>query len=417
MIKKIIVSTCLLFSFVTFAQEGTASPYSFFGIGDVRYKGTAEMRAMAGIGIEQDSIHINLDNPASYANLKLTTFAIGGSYNTTNLKTTSESASTQRTALDYLAVGLPVTKKIGVGFGLIPYSSVGYKIESIATDATQNSSRFDGKGGLNKVFLGIGYKITPKWSLGADAQYSFGKIETNSLEFISGIPVGTRESNNVAITGVHFNTGLMFQTKIKSKLNFYSSLSYSLDSKLQSVTARNISTVMFDASYNMSVVDQADEVTTTSNLKLPSTITFGAGIGESRKWLLGAQVSMRAAAGLANSYNSLSNVSYEGSQKYSIGGYYIPNYNSFSSYVKRLVYRGGLKYEKTGLVVNSQSINDIGLTLGVGFPVSGTFSNVNLGFELGKKGTTSSNLVQENYANFSLSLSLNDRWFEKRKFN
>jgi hypothetical protein len=174
---------------------------------------------------------------------------------------------------------------------------------------------------------------------------------------------------------------------------------------------------MIDASFNTSVVDQADDVTTTSNLKLPSTITFGAGIGESRKWLLGAQVSMRAAAGLANSYNSLSNVSYEGSQKYSIGGYYIPNYNSFSSYVKRLVYRGGLKYEKTGLVVNSQSINDIGLTLGVGFPVSGTFSNVNLGFELGKKGTTSSNLVQENYANFSLSLSLNDRWFEKRKFN
>ena len=417
MIKKIIVSTCLLFSFVSFAQEGTASPYSFFGIGDVRYKGTAEMRSMAGIGIEQDSIHINLDNPASYANLKLTTFAIGGSYNTTNLKTTSESASTQRTALDYLAVGLPVGKKIGIGFGLIPYSSVGYKIESIATVATQNSSRFDGKGGLNKVFLGVGYKLSPKWSFGADAQYSFGKIETNSLEFVSGIPVGTRESNNVAITGAHFNTGLMFQTKIKSKLNFYSSLSYSLESKLQSVTARNIAIVMIDANYNTSIVDQADEISTTTNLNLPSTITFGAGIGETRKWLLGAQVSMRAAAGLANSYNSLSNVTYEGSQKYSIGGYLIPNYNSFSSYTKRLVYRGGLKYEKTGLVVNSQSINDIGMTLGIGFPVSGTFSNVNLGFELGKKGTTTSNLVQENYANFSLSLSLNDRWFEKRKFN
>jgi hypothetical protein len=30
--------------------------------------------------------------------------------------------------LDYLAVGL--FGKVGVGFGLIPYSSVGYKIES-----------------------------------------------------------------------------------------------------------------------------------------------------------------------------------------------------------------------------------------------------------------------------------------------
>ena len=108
-----------------------------------------------------------------------------------------------------------------------------------------------------------------------------------------------------------------------------------------------------------------------------------------------------------NTYNSFTNVSFEKYQKISLGGYFIPNYNSFTTYTKRLVYRGGLKFEKTGLVVNSQSINDVGLTLGVGFPVTGSFSNVNLGFELGKKGTTASNLVQENYANFSLSLSLN----------
>ncbi len=40
MIKKIIISACLLISFVSFAQQGTASPYSFYGIGDARFKGT-----------------------------------------------------------------------------------------------------------------------------------------------------------------------------------------------------------------------------------------------------------------------------------------------------------------------------------------------------------------------------------------
>jgi hypothetical protein len=34
--------------------------------------------------------------------------------------------------------------------------------------------------------------------------------------------------------------------------------------------------------------------------------------------------------------------------------------------VKRIVYRGGLKYEKTGLVVDGESINDVGFTLGIG---------------------------------------------------
>jgi long-subunit fatty acid transport protein len=64
----------LLLSLVGFAQE--LPPYSFYGIGDVRFKGTVENRSMAGVAVEQDSIHMNLENPASFANLKLTTFAI-----------------------------------------------------------------------------------------------------------------------------------------------------------------------------------------------------------------------------------------------------------------------------------------------------------------------------------------------------
>jgi long-subunit fatty acid transport protein len=371
---------------------------------------------MAGIGVEQDSIHLNLDNPASFANLKLTVFSVGGSYGTNKLKTSNQSASTQRSTLDYLAVGLPMGK-LGFGFGLIPYSSVGYKVESIATDVSQNSKRFNGTGGLNKVFVGVGYKINPSLSLGADIHYNFGKIETSSLEFLSTIPVGTREMNSAVLSGFNFNVGLMYQTKISSKVNFYSSLNYSLESTLTSNNTSNIATVFIDGDFNTSVVDAADDVVQTESMITPSKLTFGLGFGESKKWMLGAQFSTRDTAKWGNTYNSFSYVSFEKYQKISLGGYFIPNYNSFTSYVKRLVYRGGLKFEKTGLVVNSQSINDIGFTLGIGFPVTGSFSNVNLGFEFGKKGTTTSNLVQENYANFNISLSLNDKWFEKRKFN
>ena len=416
MIKKIILGGCLLFSLVSLAQEGTSSPYSFFGIGDVRYKGTAEMRSMSGIGVEQDSIHLNLDNPASFANLKLTVLSLGGGYATTTLKNATQSASTQRATLDYLAVGLPMGK-LGLGFGLIPYSSVGYKVESITADANQNSRRFDGRGGLNKVFLGVGYKFTPSLSLGADLHYNFGKIETSSLEFTSLIPVGTRELNSAVLSGFNFNVGLMYQTKMNTKLNVYTSLNYSFENTLTSDNISNIATVLIDGEFNTSVVDAAADVLAKGSMITPSKLTFGLGFGESKKWLLGAQYSTRDAADFRNTYNSFSNVSFEKYQKISLGGYYIPNYNSFTSYAKRLVYRGGLKFEKTGLMVNAESINDIGLTLGLGFPVTGSFSNVNLGFELGKKGTTTANLVQENYANFSISLSLNDKWFEKRKFN
>ncbi|WP_310377464.1 hypothetical protein [Flavobacterium sp.] len=415
MIKKIIVSTCLLLTLVSFAQDGTASPYSFYGIGDVRFKGTVESRSMAGIAIEPDSIHINLQNPAGFSNLKLTTFTIGGTYKTTKLKTNSQNASARRTTLDYLAIGLPLGK-LGFGFGLIPFTSVGYKIQVVATDVTQNSKRFNGTGGLNKAFLGFGYQLAKNLSVGIDAQYNFGKIETNNLEFRPFVPIGSRELNTAELSGINFDLGLMYQSKINKKTTFYSSLTYSPESTLVSQNTRNISTVSYNSSFDIQVVDELENQQNSTNLKLPSKLSIGAGFGENKKWLLGAEITLQDKGGLANNYNAIANATYEKATKFSLGGYYLPNYNSFTSYAKRIVYRGGLRYEKTGLIINSESINDIGLTLGVGLPLTGSFSNVNIGFELGKKGTTAANLVQENYANLSFSFSLNDKWFVKRKF-
>ncbi len=370
---------------------------------------------MAGVAVEQDSIHINLQNPASFANLKMTTFALGGTYNTTTFKSGTESENARRTTLDYLAVGLPFGK-IGVGFGLIPYSSVGYKIESISADVNTNNRRYNGSGGLNKAFLGLGYKINPNFSIGADAQYNFGKIETNSLEFITDIPVGTRESNTANLSGVNFDIGAMYKAKLNSKLNVYSSVNYAFDNTLTSQNTRNIATVAYNLGFDLAVVDVLGEQRNSVNLKFPGKLTVSAGIGESKKWLIGGKIAYQKSSGQANTYNDFSNVGYGKYGNVSLGGYYIPEYNSFSNYLKRIVYRGGLKYEKTGLVINGESINDVGLTLGFGLPISGTLSNVNIGLELGKRGTTSSNLVQENYANISIGFSLNDKWFVQRKF-
>ena len=386
-------------SLVSFAQEGTSSPYSFYGIGDIRFKGAAENRSMAGLAIAPDSIHINLQNPAGYSDLKLTSFSIGGTYNTTSQKTNTQSGSARRTTLDYLAVGLPLGK-LGMGFGLIPYSSVGYKIKTTSTI-------LDGSGGMNKVFLGFGYKLGANLSVGADAQYNFGKIETTNFELKDGIENGTSVKNTAILSGINFNLGLMYQTKITKKMSLYSSVSYTAESTLASQNTREIAI----SGYNPSELEGA------RTLKLPSKLSFGAGVGEIRKWLVGAEVSLQSTGNLVNFYNEVNNVVYGKGSKYSIGGYFIPNYKSYTSYAKRITYRGGLKYEKTGLVINSESINDMGFTLGIGMPLSGTFSNINFGFELGKKGTTTANLVQENYANINIGFSLNEKWFEKRKFN
>ena len=416
MIKKIVIIACLFFSLISFGQEGTASPYSFYGIGEVRFKGAVENRSMGGLSIVSDSIHINLQNPASYSDLKLTTFSLGGSAIYNNLKTDTKVAKTTRATLDYMAVGLPIGK-LGMSFGLIPYSSVGYKIKTLFPTGTQNNRLLDGSGGVNKVYLGFGYKIIPNLSIGADVHYNFGNIETGSLEFITDVPIATKQSNTSDLSGVNFNLGAMYQAKINKKLNVYSSVSFTPESSLKSKNTIEVATVNYDSFFNTSVVGETNTVKENIDLKFPSKLTFGTGIGENKKWLLGAEVTMQNTANLFNSYNNTSNVSFEKYAKYVIGGFFIPNYQSFTSYAKRIVYRAGLKYEQTGLVIDTESINDMGLTLGLGLPLKGTFSNINIGFEFGKKGTTRANLIQENYANLNVGLSLNDKWFEKRKFN
>lgn len=412
MIKKIIVSLSLLFSLASVAQEGSASPYSFYGIGDARFKGTTENRAMGGLGILPDSIHINLQNPATFASLKLTSFTVGGSHNITNLKTSTATDKAQRTTIDYLAVAFPAGK-LGFAFGLMPYTSVGYKINNISDVEGAPDRLYNGKGGLNKVFVGAGYQLTSKFSLGLDASYNFGNIETKSI-LSQDVQYGTREMNTSDLSGVSLNAGLVFTTKIK-KYDFVSSLTYSPQSNLKSKNERKIATILGSSTSEI-VVEERDIAVADTDLKMPSKLAFGAGFGKKSNWFVGAEVTFQESSKFGNRYNDITNVNYENSKRYSIGGYFVPDFNSFTSYWKRVTYRAGFRYENTGLVVSNTPIKDYGVTMGLGLPVGGTISNLNIGFEYGRKGTTYAGLIKENYANIFVSLSLNDRWFVKRKY-
>ena len=418
MIKKLIVPIFLFFTLISFAQQGTSSPYSFYGIGDVKFKGTAENRAMGGLTIYSDSIHLNFQNPASYSNLKLTTFSLGGTYLTTDLETNSQSEKARRTAIDYLAVGLPFGK-FGVAFGLMPYSSVGYNIQSntVATATNpQEIKQYSGTGGINKVFFGVGYALTKKLSIGIDYSYNFGKIQTYSFRFIEGLQYGSREKNLSDITGGLLNAGLTFNTPINKKLNGFASLTYSPDSKLSSSNFRNIATIQYSSTGAEILVQPSDIDVANTTITLPSKLAVGFGIGQNKKWMLGTEITFQKSSNMGNRFNDINDVNYENATRYSFGGFYIPNYNSFSKYYEKIIYRAGLRYENTGLIINNTSIKDYGVTAGVGLPLIGVFSNVNIGVEYGQRGTISANLVQENYTNITIGFSLNDKWFQKRRF-
>jgi hypothetical protein len=421
MIKQIIAGLCLLLSTVAFSQENNASPYSFYGIGDQKFKGTAENRSMGGLGVLPDSIHINLQNPATYGALKFTTFTISATTSKTSLATSTESADAGRTTVDYIAVALPF-KKIGVAFGIMPYTAVGYRIKDsvVSTeDGMYRERKFDGSGGLNRVFGGASYNITKNLAVGADFNYYFGDIETKSIVRISGegIQYPTRETNAGDYHAISFNVGAYYQAMVNKKYTWTTSATYTPEATIKGSTKRTIATIS-EGNNSEVVIEDREFTLENTDMKLPSKLTVGTGFGQTRKWFVGAEYSNIGNDKLTNRFEGINNVTFEKGTRVSLGGYFIPKYYSFTSYLSRITYRAGLRYEKTGLVINNQDINDYAVSLGFGLPISGTVggSNINVGVEYGKRGTKNAGLIEEKYFNLFISLSLNDKWFVKRKY-
>jgi hypothetical protein len=71
--------------------------------------------------------------------------------------------------------------------------------------------------------------------------------------------------------------------------------------------------------------------------------------------------------------------------KFALGAEWIPNKFSIRSYMNRIAYRAGAKYERSYLMLEGQQINDFGITFGVGLPVYRSNSTINISAELGRK--------------------------------
>ncbi|MFD2552690.1 hypothetical protein ACFSQP_12790 [Bizionia sediminis] len=437
MIKKLVVVFIAVFAIKSYAQDGTASPYSFYGIGSLKFKGTVENRSMGGIGVYTDSIHLNLRNPAAYGMHNLAVygnenrpviFSVAASHARLKLKSFAGEDNLKSSTFDYLSMALPLGR-LGIGFGLIPYTAVGYKLETRNADLSLNE-RFRGEGGVNKTYLSAGYALTKNLSIGVDLNYNFGNIKNSTIVFDydpmdgSLIQYQSRETNRSNLSGFGLNFGLTYKTMVTDNLELQSSFTFSPETPLKSRNERSFATILFNEILGSEIpintldADLAAQGLDKTDFILPTKFSFGAGIGQPRIWFVGAEYTFQNTKNFKNELYGNAGVDYSNSSTIALGGFVIPDYNSFTSYFKRVVYRAGLRYETSGLNVNNTSIDEFGMSFGVGLPVGNDFfSNANIAVEFGKRGTTSRNLIQENYLNFSLSLSLNDKWFEKRRYD
>ena len=242
MIKKISIAVMLVIAGIAYGQEGsTASPYSFYGIGTQQFRGTYENRAMGGMGVYSDSLHLNLLNPAQLGRLRFVTFTVGGSHTEETLKDGINEDKTSITSIDYLALSFPVSKKAGVSFGLVPFTSVGYDLND---DDGVSTNTFSGRGGVNRVFLSGGYELIKGLYVGATVNYNFGNIQNETLRILEEAELGTRERNRSDILGFTFELGAQYDHMITDKLELRSSVKYVPTTEVRSENERQVSSVV-----------------------------------------------------------------------------------------------------------------------------------------------------------------------------
>ncbi len=419
MIRNTLKLFALLTGSFIFSQTGTTSPYSYAGLGEVNFRGTHVNRFMGGLEIYNDSIHANLSNPSSYAKLKLTNYTLGLNYRINNMIGANETKSIASAGLNYIGVAMP-TKYFGFGFGIIPYTSVGYKLSYLenVNDNENILNLFEGEGGINKTFFSIGFSPLKFLSLGVTLNYNFGKIRYETGRFQDQVTLGTVLENTSSISGLDLKFSTQLEIPIKDALELQAMLSYTPEANLISTNSRFYNTRSFLATNNfgenveISLIDFGLKRT---NITIPDIISFGFGVGKERKWFTGVQYTMNAMQNFSHEFISLPNVGYENAYQFSLGGFYIPDYSSITSYWKRIVFRMGFRHELTGILINNFGLKETGVNFGFGLPLAG-FSNTNIGFEYASR-VADSKTYKENFWSFRIGFSLNDKWFIKRKYN
>lgn len=392
-------------------------PYSRYGIGTLRNTTNIGIRGMGSASTAYaNPFAVNFDNPASYASLKLTTYELAGEAEMLGVHSNGASYSTGTATLSYLTIGIPVGKHAGVSFGLRPVSKSYYKLlDSVTISGLgKNTYVYSGDGGLNYAYLGGAYKIGGL-SVGFNFGYLFGTIRNSSvLQQADTIPFLSSEFTRYnKMGGIYWKAGAMYDTKLNSKLKLRLGATATLGQDIN-VTRDNYyvnfaiiggSTIQDTSYYDPAVKGK---------VHMPLSYSFGAQLMGNDRWA----VNMDYSATKWSQYTMFGAAdSVQDSYRIAVGAEFTPNPSSIYNYFQRVTYRIGGYYGSDYVKLNNTGIDYYALSVGASFPFKRSTDRLHTALEIGKRGTESNGLIKENFVRFSLGISLNDKWFIKRKYD
>lgn len=435
--KKLFISFAMLLVFTTIAaQSGTNSPYSQYGLGVFADPSQGASRGMNGVGIAfREHNQVNTLNPASYSSLDSLTFIfdVGMSMQKTHFKEDGKSKNANNADFEYAVGAFRAWKNVGMAFGVVPYTNVGYdfkqtstlsnyEIPSTTSTAVTQTNTYTGSGGLHKAFIGIGVQPFRNFSVGANINYLWGNIDNFvTSTFSDGYVKSFMKYYFIETKKITVDLGASYSLNLSKKDNVTLGVTLSPGSKLSEAPYCFVIT----ANAQDGVVD-----TTTYTAKDAYNIplTFGAGISYKRnnRLLVGLDYTyFRGSAVNVRNYVDSKGAKAESTDdltdrhKVNVGAQYCRNAQGHD-YTDRIMYRFGMSYATPYVKVNNlNGPREISVSAGVGLPITNMYNNrstLNIGVRWINKTASTSAMLKENCFMINLGITFNERWFAKWKF-
>ena len=432
--KKIIAAVFLAgLTVQVSAQSGINSPYSQYGLGALASQATGFNRGMNGLayGFHEHN-QVNYMNPASYASVDSLSFIFdaGVSLQLTNFDENGNKVNAHNADIEYVAASFRAFKHVGVSFGILPYSNVGYNfsntqnVNAFPSTSSPNatySNIYSGNGGLHMVYLGAGWEPFKGIAFGANISYLWGTLNRSSTNTYSDSYVNTLSKNYTAqVKSYKVDLGAQFTCPINKKNELTLGLAYSLGHNLGaepecSIISTNSQTSVSDTTRY--VVSKAFEIPQTFGVGLMwnhnNRLKFGVDY-QMQKWVK-IQYPQLITINGKTSY-SLVDGQFTDRHKLTVGGDYCKG-ERYRGFFSRMHYRGGVSYATPYLRINGQEgPRELSASFGVGIPIINGYNNrsmLNISAEWVNQKAVG--LIKENTFRINVGLTFNERWFAKFK--
>jgi len=417
---------------ITAQTNGSNSPYSRYGFGLTNDRTGAAATGMAGAGLGlRSNLEVNAQNPASYSAVDSLTFLfdIGMSFQNGNFHENGRKVNARNTSIDYVTVGFRATKNLGISLGLLPFSTIGYNMNSqdrlsTSTGEVTKTETYSGDGGLHTAYAGLGWRPFKPLSIGINAGYLWGDMTHTVLASFSDATMSARRRQYTAdIHSYQLDFGLQYEQRIDRKNSFVLGLIYGLGHDISS-RADFYDQVGTSNSYS------GDTVSCHNAYQLPHS--FGAGlvwnhddrlrVAFDYKYRLWKDVKAPVAGQDASgnyTYTAQKGL-FKNRSQIALGAEYIPNPLSYK-WRDHVVYRAGLSYSTPYVKINgNDGPKNIAASLGVGIPIvnplhSNRPINLNVGLQYERVQPSASTALKENYLRLTLGITFCETWFLKWK--